>query len=414
MKRQRPSESRSRVLNVLYFVDANKTKSFKMSLRALYTLVATLGILLVWSFVSTLLLYQEAQVANYRQDRITHLLSTIFSYQQRYDAIYERSYPSAPKTVAGTLDKISKEAEAFGTASPIAKTIAAAKAGSNPSSAKPAAKDQGTKKAEKTTTPIAANATAQPKEKPNAGAAEQPAPPPPFAAVLEAISGVARDQQKVDVAFSIRNNTRPKRAIGYVFARATFEQNGKEVVKTAPAGPNFDRVDRPIRARGYKFSIRSFTRKNITLTYPPGGGAKLTKLELLMWSNKKMEKTYPVALSRVKIKKPLPPPAPAKPAQAGPEEPVASPSAPQTNPLPSAEPSPAAGQGFAEDDTFPRPKLKGVTDDGGKTSKAATRANSRTSTRAAPAKAVAEDQQDPREIAKDIPKEQEVEEDGNF
>lgn len=371
MKRQRPSESRNRILNVLYFVDANKTKSFKISLGAVYGFAATLAILLVWSFVSTLLLYQESQVADYRQERITHLLSTIFSYQQRYDAIYERSYPTAPKSVAGTLDKISKEAEAFGSAEPIKKALATKPSKTAKSLAKATAsqseQDKKTAQAEG-----ADSAGAQKKEalaQLEKAQKEKPAQvDKPFAAVLEAIAATAKHRKSVEVGFSIRNNMKPQRAIGYVFAKATFVIDGKEVVKTAPAGPNFSQIDKPIRARGYKFSIRSFTRKKISLDYPRGDDVKLTQLELLVWSKTKREKVYPVAMSKIRMvqelvkSKPAPKPSnllptkdpfPAAPATKGPLGKAATEQAKHAD----------AVSEFSAEDPFPSPKLKGVEED---------------------------------------------------
>lgn len=381
---KRSPETRNRILNVLYFVDANKTKSFKMSLRTVYAFVATLGILLVWSFVSTLLLYQEAQVADYRQERITDLLSTIFSYQQRYDAIYERSYPTAPKTVAGTLDKISKEAEAFGTAEPLQKALAGQQAikAQKPVAKKEAPAKNDLRALNPTSPPASAQASAQASAEP--GNANQKSAEPsnakqksaalaqlkkadaapkveqPFAAVLEAIAVTAKDQKSVDLGFSIRNNMKPKRAIGYVFARATFEQNGAKIVKTAPAGPNFSKVNKPIRARGYKFSIRSFTRKNITLNYPIGGDAKLVELELLMWSKTKREKVYPIEISKVRLVKEL---VKAQPVKAKPKADML----PTRDPFPAATPEADANaaeqkpqDAFPKDDPFQSPKLKGL------------------------------------------------------
>lgn len=350
-----------------------------MSVGAVYAIIATLAILLVWSFVSTLLLYQEAEVAAYRQQRITHLLATIFSYQQRYDAIYERSYPTAPKTVAGTLDKISKEAEAFGTNEPLpVKTASATKKPEAKAQAKPAAKASPSAAEQKSA------ALAQ-LENPAAKDQQPPAPAAkPFAAVLEAIAATAKDQKSVDVAFSIRNSMKPQRAIGYVFAKATFEVDGKEVIRTAPAGPNFAQVDKPIRARGYKFSIRSFTRKNITLSYPSGSAAKLTKLELLMWSKTKREKVYPVAMTKVKLvkelvqakpaqrqrpasllptKNPFPAEKPASQAGADAAEQLGDPTPADTAPDSAADKAAQAGNDIPANDPFQSPKLKGVADE---------------------------------------------------
>lgn len=407
---KRPPETRNRILNVLYFVDANKTKSFKMSLGTVYAIVATLAILLVWSFVSTLLLYRESEVAGYRHQRITHLLSTIFSYQQRYDAIYERSYPAAPKTVAGTLDKISKEAEAFGTGDPLpiakatiaANTALAAKDKEKGEQTAPATQESAKSAPQTSASPSAAQRKSAALAQLESSANATPPAEKPFAAVLEAISATAKDQKVVNVAFSIRNNMKPERAIGYVFAKATFEVDGKEVVKTAPVGPNFAAIDKPIRARGYKFSIRSFTRKNITLSYPSGGTAKLTKLELLMWSKKKREKVYPVAMTKVRLIKELvqtkpatrqqPPsllptknPFPEGQNQAGAD--AAKTLADPANTAKASQDNEPAQTDFPANDPFQSPELKGVADEAIK--------------RAAPAPA-ATNESKPKEIAKDL------------
>lgn len=350
MNRPKENTSKNRVLNVLYFVDANKTKSFKMSLTAIYALTAALVVLVSWSGVSTWLLVDEFYTAQYRQERITQLRATIFNYQKRYDAIYERSYPTSGAVAAGK-DSLTQETEAFGSSSisksavinkplPPQKDAVASTASQAPVRTKGGTKGEKKNKAQslaKTADKASTGAI------PTAVATTQPAvtkdkPKPkvkPFGAVLEAISGVATAKKKVEIEFSIRNNKKPRRASGYVFARATFEQNGKSIIRTAPAGPNFDKVDRPIRAQGYKFSIRSFTRKNIALAYPPGDDAKLTKLELLMWSSKKLEKSYPVDMAKVKLVVPKPQPDVV--------------STPSTNPLPTAK---AKTSGFPAAEPF--------------------------------------------------------------
>lgn len=377
MNRPKENTSKNRVLNVLYFVDANKTKSFQMSLTAIYALTAALVVLVSWSGVSTWLLVEEFNTAQYRQERITQLRATIFNYQKRYDAIYERSYPTSD-AVATNKDSLTKETEAFGSSSisksaviktplPPQKDALASTAGSSANEAKDKSQDQAqslSKTSDKASSaPVVAAETAMTKEKPKAK-------PKPFGAVLEAINGVATAKKKVEIEFSIRNNKKPRRASGYVFARATFEQNGKSIIRTAPAGPNFDKVDRPIRAKGYKFSIRSFTRKNIALAYPPGDDAKLTKLELLMWSSKKLEKSYPVDMAKVKLVVPKPQPDVV--------------STPSTNPLPTAK---AKTSGFPAAEPFQSSTLP------------ATKGDTSPAQAATPA---ADTGETPKEIAKDV------------
>lgn len=84
---------RKKSLNVIYFVDSNRTKSFKLSLRKAFWLSCFLGAIITMAFANTAWLIHEINAGIRKDNKISKLMSTIFNYQTKYDQIYERTYP---------------------------------------------------------------------------------------------------------------------------------------------------------------------------------------------------------------------------------------------------------------------------------------------------------------------------------
>jgi len=103
MKKTKPSDhfksevkersDRKRYLNIIYFVDSNRTRTLKFSIGASYVTVGLIAAALVWSLVSTTLLVRDRYVIAGMSDHTTRLLELVFNHQTRYDEVYEKAYP---------------------------------------------------------------------------------------------------------------------------------------------------------------------------------------------------------------------------------------------------------------------------------------------------------------------------------
>ncbi|MFW7382013.1 MAG: hypothetical protein ACOH5I_24620 [Oligoflexus sp.] len=92
-RQHKTKAERARFLNVIYFIDSNRTHTFQLKLKWSLAIAATVASLILWSFMSTFLLIHESRESTSKSQRIRGLLATIFNYQTRYDHVYERSYP---------------------------------------------------------------------------------------------------------------------------------------------------------------------------------------------------------------------------------------------------------------------------------------------------------------------------------
>ena len=84
---------RKRFLNVIYFVDSNRTRTLKFSIRGAITTISCLVVMLAWSVFSSTLLVRQYLVNDELRARSRQLMAMIFDYQTRYDQVYERAYP---------------------------------------------------------------------------------------------------------------------------------------------------------------------------------------------------------------------------------------------------------------------------------------------------------------------------------
>jgi hypothetical protein len=112
--RSNKRNERKRLLNIIYFVDSNRTRTLTFSIQGAIATVTCLVVVVVWSFFSSALLIREYFVNHELKARSRQLLATIFDYQTRYDQVYERAYPDPSQTnlVETNEDERSKSGEA--------------------------------------------------------------------------------------------------------------------------------------------------------------------------------------------------------------------------------------------------------------------------------------------------------------
>lgn len=84
---------RKKELNIIYFVDANKTHSFRIPFKIVAVIITLFCITGLWSVLSGIWVYNKYQKSQSISDRLSQTLATIFDYQTKYNGVYEMAYP---------------------------------------------------------------------------------------------------------------------------------------------------------------------------------------------------------------------------------------------------------------------------------------------------------------------------------
>lgn len=287
---QNPKSNRQRFLNVIYFVDSNRTQTFKFSLGMSYAILGALITTILWSLISTVLLINSYSHTSNQSDKIRSLLSTIFNYQTRYDGVYEKSYPS------GDMPKKLPELDDYKTkGQPIADSKS--KTNETEETVSLAAK------ASKPTPKAVPKAEVKPEAKTNPN---QPTRTHPDKTEGNYIKINRYNLQKrrngVNLTVSIRNMIRPERATGYIVGYARFiSLDGKTHIISSPGGFTEDqtikRLDLP---RSHRFSIKYYTKKSLVFNLPNKMGGTFESIKIFVHRNpsEKLEFMYNVKGSK--------------------------------------------------------------------------------------------------------------------
>lgn len=104
-------KTRQRRLNVVYFVDAAKTRSFSVSMKTLNFFLGMLTLLVLGAVGSFILATYFASEKIELQHRLESAYTTIFDYQVQYDGIFDNIYtppkkPSKPVAVINESLKV--------------------------------------------------------------------------------------------------------------------------------------------------------------------------------------------------------------------------------------------------------------------------------------------------------------------
>ena len=291
---QNQKPNRQKFLNIIYFVDSNRTKTLKFSLNVGYVIFGALVATILWSMISTVLLVNSYNHSNKQSERVQNLLSTIFNYQTRYDSVYEKTYPAdkIPKKLP-ELEDYDKKPEPLlsdGKAKSIETTANTISLAAKP---KPIAKPEVKKAKEapaKTTqeskrdslNPVLPQRTSPEKE-------EQEY------VKLDKFS-VFKEKANLKVTVAIRNQIRPKRAHGFVIGFARYiGLDGKTHTISSPPGFSIDqKVKRLDLPRTHRFSIRYYTKKTLLFDLPDkkGGTFESIKVYVHKKNSDKLEFVY--------------------------------------------------------------------------------------------------------------------------
>ncbi len=102
---------RKRYLNVIYFIDSNRTRTLKFSIGASYLTVGLLSAAVIWSIISTSLLLHDRYIIAGMSNHTKSLLELVFNQQTRYDEVYEKAYPDNDKLLDTHAKQPEKEQE---------------------------------------------------------------------------------------------------------------------------------------------------------------------------------------------------------------------------------------------------------------------------------------------------------------
>ena len=254
-----PTARKSRQLNVIYFVDSARTRSFRVSLTLVNALLVFLMALLIWAIVSVIVL---VALGNDRQElsvRFTEAQNTIFKYETTYDSAYEVAYAKS------NFDK--KDGVIASEESDDEITDAEA----NDTEEKP---DEEVTKVDKPVTKIVKN----PKMALSTNAVKQEN----SIDVVDARATLLNKDLKL--AFKILNTNSPRRIAGRVHAIAEFiHADGRKEFFGAPTGIEVNAAgiaQNPQEA--YRFSIRRYKVKKFLFKLPEQikGNIKEIRIEL--------------------------------------------------------------------------------------------------------------------------------------
>lgn len=248
--RQQPhhGRERQRFLNIIYFIDSNRTRSFKIPLRTAYWAGGLAAFVVLWSCFGTGVLVRESWLASQNANKTRYLLDALFQYQTRYDEVYEKAYTkdsSEPKIAA--QDKNSQTTRKASTQSLAAKTLPEGK-GELPAQAASNAAD------------------------------------PEFPINLEGVKSRLRGNE-LQVSFDIRNNMKPSLATGNLWGVAKFVADLDQAVSyiSSPINvPLDENGEAPEFRGGYAFSIRYFKARTMSFFAPSGVKGSFSEVRILL------------------------------------------------------------------------------------------------------------------------------------
>lgn len=289
---------RNRLLNVIYFVDSNKTHSFKIKLKNAYWILGSLTILLCWSLASSYLLIEDIRKNNIKNKQTRNLLSTIFEYQSHYDHVYEKAYPNHSNTAIAE-SKTDSSTNSIIKKTDNLKQIAQKKVNKEPIKVSKkvtsmSAKELINKKTTKATLSIKKAVKQQKTRQKELASANKEYP-----VVIDTIKSNL-SKNNLLVKFFIRNTNRPNRQAGYVWSVASFQDSKGNITKIA--APNYVKIDnkeyRKDLKQGYRFSIRYYKVHNFKFAAPPNTEGKFISARIHLANGKKNIASYDVKIDQ--------------------------------------------------------------------------------------------------------------------
>jgi|GEM_PF-3364380 len=298
----RPRRGRKRFLNIIYFIDSNRTRTLKFSIRKSYLTVGTLILLVSWSMIASLLLLREHALNTEQRARSRNLLSVIFNYQTRYDQVYEIAYPNdgSPLMAAAEspdpANKLAVNVNQEGQAD----TESRVELPSEPNAAKLIAISMAAKAKAAIPSILAEVTTDDPKERVIANTLEklQSGEPP---VVVENFSS-AIHEDTLTIRFALKNTNKGNKATGSVTAQARYFEEGKEgawiPTQEISSEELTDTGDQDDPSSDQHFNIRYYKNKVFHFTSPAKSTGLFTGVRITVKDEQGRSKDFAFPLTK--------------------------------------------------------------------------------------------------------------------
>lgn len=289
----RPRTERQRFLNIIYFMDSHRTHTLKFTVRSAGITVGVLALLLAWSFVASGLLIHEYQVNSDLRQRARSLLSTIFTYQTRYDEVYEKAYPGKESQPLLTSSDLSTQDTDRATSEPDVKDpVSEKESAALATAAQPEAEAEAS----------ASSAASAPKEKIVSQSLEEKLQKLDFPILIENFSTHLQGNTLV-ARFALKNTKSPNKASGTVLATAKFvdaQQKASfiamEVSKASSDGGAGDETE---SSSDQHYNIRYYKNKKFSFLKPQGQTGDFVSITITLKDDAGRKKDYSFPVSKL-------------------------------------------------------------------------------------------------------------------
>lgn len=250
------ASSRKRQLNVIYFVDSARTRSFALPLSRLNVILFGALALLTWSVAAVFLIVWLTKDREEVAGQLRHQLATVFEYEARHDNAYDIAYPPAGKATA-------------------AKVAAAPVPAAAPAPVTPLPGEEPVTAATEKGSPAAADA------------AEQGGNVTVSNPVLSAGSNA------LELEFDLTNKSENDRAEGFIWAVAEFKTDqGEKIFIGAPSGIQVQPDGEPkLPTKSASFNIRRFKKKGFSFPFVKDKSGVFTSVKIGVMSRDGEDKT---------------------------------------------------------------------------------------------------------------------------
>lgn len=217
----KPRDKSQQILNIIYFFDASRTKSFKITRKSFMMLLLLLSGALAWSIASVFVVYHGSSEIYRLRSEVSGTLETLFHYQSKYDQIFKIAYPTIIEKKAASDEEELQASTQSDNEAPI--------------------KEQ------------------------------KPIPPPAIIIEDPTIRWRDRDQQ-YDLSFAIRNARTPTRTSGRIWGIAKFSTQGNQEALYVASNPGLE-IDKQgnavsISGRTARYSIKHYTSRKFKFEVP--------------------------------------------------------------------------------------------------------------------------------------------------
>ncbi len=275
---------RKKLLNIVYFVDASRTKSFTLSLGWAIAIAVISGLIVIWAVVaSSFVLYLVKENLTYRSD-YRAALAAIYDYQSRNDRIYELAYPDGRQQGSGESDMYDAV-----TATEQEDVNLSAAAGAH-----------GTEKPESTPvtdTPAHTQATTADLDVKAATPPPQDSQPTPNEWMIDVEKPVVEAKSgQIELKFAMRNRQKNSKANGTFWAIATvMKESGQPAYFSFPQNLKLESKGNATDGRmGTRFSIRNYAERKFSFQIPTDLAGMLVNIDIGLMTPDGASKTFKV------------------------------------------------------------------------------------------------------------------------